>query len=109
MTGDQRAEWKAAIAAGKRQQRAGRWRRKRGLAAVTGAGMVRIRCESESDRQRWGDMTDSQNADRVIAECRAAVTAMATAFVTRDQGALLYLSGQITAGPTLPASQFMVS
>jgi hypothetical protein len=47
--------------------------------------------------------------DRIIAECRAGMEAMATAFVTRDPGALRYLSGQITAGPTLPASQFMLS
>jgi hypothetical protein len=39
---DQIAAWKDAIAAAKRQQRAQRWKRKRGLATVAGPGMVRI-------------------------------------------------------------------
>jgi len=54
-------------------------------------------------------MTGNQDRDRIITECREAVTAMATAFVTRDRGALLYLQGQINTEPTLPASQFMLS
>lgn len=54
-------------------------------------------------------MNDQQDTDRIIAECRAGVSAMATAFVTRDPDALRYLSGVITAGPELPASQFMLS
>ena len=54
-------------------------------------------------------MDDQQDADRIIAECRAGVSAMATAFVTRDPDALRYLSGVITAGSELPASQFMLS
>jgi hypothetical protein len=54
-------------------------------------------------------MAGNKDAQRMIAECRGFVTAMATAFVTRDQGALLYLSGQTAAGPTMPASQCMLS
>jgi hypothetical protein len=60
-------------------------------------------------RPTWGDMNDNRNDDRIIAECRAAVSAMATAFVTHDPVALRYLSGVLTAGPDLPASQFMLS
>jgi hypothetical protein len=43
MTGAaQIAAWKAAIAAARRQQRAQRSKRKRGLATVTAPGMIRI-------------------------------------------------------------------
>jgi hypothetical protein len=42
MTSDQLAKWKAADRARKRQQRNQRGRRKRGLATVTRAGMVRV-------------------------------------------------------------------
>jgi hypothetical protein len=52
---------------------------------------------------------DQQDADRIITECRAGVSAMATAFVTRDPDALRYLSGVITSEPNLSASQFMLS
>jgi hypothetical protein len=42
VTNDQLAKWKAAEAASKRQQHNQRGRRKRGLATVSGVGMVRV-------------------------------------------------------------------
>jgi hypothetical protein len=39
---DQLAKWREALAATRRQQRQQRWKRKRGLAAVAGPGMMRI-------------------------------------------------------------------
>ncbi len=41
MTEDQRPAWERALAAHRKQQRRERWRRKQGLATVTGPGMVR--------------------------------------------------------------------
>jgi hypothetical protein len=45
----------------------------------------------------------------VDAECRAAVSELATAVVLRDPAALSYLSGQGAPGGALPASQMMLS
>jgi hypothetical protein len=42
VTGDQRAEWRKALAAAAKATRNQRGRRKRGLATVSGAGMVRV-------------------------------------------------------------------
>jgi hypothetical protein len=42
MTEDQRAEWRKALAANAKAIRNQRGKRKRGLAAVTRAGMVRV-------------------------------------------------------------------
>jgi hypothetical protein len=50
MTDDQVAKWKAARAAHYRQQRQQRGRRKRGLATVSGAGMVRVNLTQPKER-----------------------------------------------------------
>jgi hypothetical protein len=52
---------------------------------------------------------DDRAADRIAAECRAAVSRLATAMVLRDESALRYLSGEAEFGATLPASQMMLS
>jgi hypothetical protein len=51
----------------------------------------------------------NQDPDRVAAECRAAVSRLATAMVLRDESALRYLSGEAEFGGTLPARQMMLS
>ena len=43
--------------------------------------------------------------DDIAAECRAAISRLATAMILRDQEALRYLTGE----PALPASQMMLS
>ena len=53
-------------------------------------------------------MTDPA-ADRIAAECRAAVSRLATAVVLRDESALRYLSGEAVFGGALPARQMMLS
>jgi hypothetical protein len=45
----------------------------------------------------------------IAAECRAAVSRLATTMVLRDPDALRYLSGEAAFGGTLPASQMMLS
>jgi hypothetical protein len=52
---------------------------------------------------------ENSSSDRIAAECRAAVSALATAVVLRDPSALRYLSGQTEFGDTLPASPMMLS
>jgi hypothetical protein len=49
MSTDQLAKWKAALATSKRQQRNRRGRRRTGLDAVNGPGMIRIR-RDDGDR-----------------------------------------------------------
>ena len=59
MTNDQLAKWKAADRARKRQQRNQRGRRKRGLATVTGAGMVR----RSTTQRAWATTTSARAAN----------------------------------------------
>ena len=54
MTGDQRGQWRKAIASHDRQQWRQRGKRKRGLATVREAGMVRIPPPQEQRTERIG-------------------------------------------------------
>lgn len=62
MTNDQLAKWTNAEAASRRQQRNQRGRRKRGLAAVSGAGMVRLQSRYAGVGTRTGGVRSMPTA-----------------------------------------------
>jgi len=51
VTEEQRKAWRKAVASHNRQQRQQRGRRKRGVATVSGAGMVRVPAPRDSGAQ----------------------------------------------------------
>jgi hypothetical protein len=67
MTADQPEQWRKAIADNKRQQRNRRGRRKRGLDAVTGPGMVRVPATPQaSDLRKPGGLgADARSFSRL--------------------------------------------